>query len=214
MNLIVGALDYLYSHQSEFGDAIVTHLELSGFSLLLGLIISIPFGILCARNAKLSHLIMSVVNTFRVIPSLAILIIVMPLLGTGFTPALIALTLLACPPILINTFLGVKSVDREVLESAKGMGMSSKQILMKIEIPIALPLILSGIRTGSVEIISSATLAAFIGGGGLGTFIISGLSMYNFSMLLVGAIPVALLAIFSELLFGSVESVFTKYKRV
>ncbi|MCO7124292.1 ABC transporter permease [Sporolactobacillus shoreicorticis] len=213
MDLIAGALIYLHSHQNEFGDAVWTHLELSGLSLLLGLMIGIPFAILCARHAKLSNLIMSLVNTFRVIPSLAILIIVMPLLGTGFAPALIALIVLACPPILINTFIGIKSVDQEILESARGMGMSARQILMKIEIPIALPLILSGIRTASVEIISSATLAAFIGGGGLGTFIISGLSMYNFSMLLVGALPVALLAILSELLFGSIERVFTKYKR-
>ncbi|WP_028983771.1 ABC transporter permease [Sporolactobacillus terrae] len=213
MNLIKNALTYLAEHQNEFGDAIATHLLLSGTSLLIGLVISIPFGILCTRNERLSTIIMSTVNTFRVIPSLAILIIVMPILGTGFIPALIALCVLACPPILINTFLGIKRIDREVLESAQGMGMTRKQILVKIELPIALPLILSGVRTASVEIISSATLAAFIGGGGLGTFIISGLSMYNFSMLLVGAVPVALLAIVSELLFGLVERTFTKYKR-
>lgn len=214
MDLIKNACSYLVEHQHEFGEAIGIHLSLSGISLLIGLVISIPFGILCTRNERLSTIIMSTVNTFRVIPSLAILIIVMPILGTGFGPALIALTVLSCPPILINTFLGIKRIDREVLESARGMGMNEKQILLKIKLPLALPLILSGVRTASVEIISSATLAAFIGGGGLGTFIISGLSMYNFSMLLVGAVPVALLAIVSELSFGLIERFFTKYKRV
>jgi osmoprotectant transport system permease protein len=137
----------------------------------------------------------------------------MPFLGTGFTPALVALTVLACPPVLINTFLGFRSVNLAVLEAASGMGMEKWRVLTKIEFPLALPIVIAGIRTASIEVIASATLAAFIGGGGLGTFIVNGLAMYNFSLLLVGAVPVAALAILSEVCFAGVERFVTMYQR-
>ncbi|GGL58513.1 ABC transporter permease [Sporolactobacillus putidus] len=213
MDLVWGAFQYIMHNRAAFSEAMRTHLELSGSALLIGLLISIPLGIICARHARLSVMIMGMVNSLRVVPSLAILIIVMPILGTGYTPALVALTILSCPPILINTFLGIKSVDHEVIESAIGMGMDNRQILFRIELPLALPLILSGVRTASVEVISSATLAAFIGGGGLGTFIINGLGLYNFAVLLAGAIPVALFAICSEVVFGIIEKLATKYRQ-
>ena len=133
---------------------------------------------------------MSCVNSLRVIPSLAILVIILPVFGTGFLPALVALTILACPPILINTYLGFRGIDPAVIEAARGMGMDERQILRKVEIPLAMPLVIAGSKT-AVEVVASATLAAFIGGGGLGTFIVNGLGMYNFPMLLVGAVPVA-----------------------
>ncbi|MDD9150811.1 MULTISPECIES: ABC transporter permease [unclassified Sporolactobacillus] len=213
MNLVRGAFLYIVHNREAFNEALRTHLELSGSALLIGLLISIPLGIICARHARLSGLITGTVNSLRVIPSLAVLIIVMPILGTGFTPALVALTILSCPPIIINTHLGIRSVPHEVIESAVGMGMNNRQILFRIEVPVALPMILSGVRTASVEVISSATLAAFIGGGGLGTFIIDGLGLYNFAMLLVGAVPVALLAICSEVAFGTIEKLATKYRQ-
>ncbi|RYL89322.1 ABC transporter permease [Sporolactobacillus sp. THM7-4] len=210
MNLISGALLYIQKNQAEFELALCTHLELSGLALLFGLLISIPLGIISAKNNKLSGFIMGTVNSLRVIPSLAILIIMMPILGTGFTPALIALIILSSPPILINTYLAFRGVESQVIESARGMGMDKRQIFFRIELPLAMPLMLSGVRTAAVEVISSATLAAFIGGGGLGTFIINGLGLYNFSLLLVGAVPVALLAICSEILFGLIERLATK----
>jgi osmoprotectant transport system permease protein len=142
------------------------------------------------------------------------LVIILPLMGTGFGPAAVALTILACPPILINTFLGFRGIDPAIMEAAAGMGMSPGQILRKIELPLAMPLLLAGVRTAAVEVIASATLAAFIGGGGLGTFIINGLGMYNFSMLLVGAVPVAVLAICTEVVLAGIERLFTKYQRV
>ena len=110
---------------------------------------------------------MNTVNSIRVIPSLAILVIMLPLIGTGFWPALVALTVLACPPILINTFLGFRGIDPAILESATGMGMSQKAVLRKIEVPLAMPLMITGAKTSSVEVLASASLAAFIGGGGL-----------------------------------------------
>ncbi len=153
---------------------------------------------------------MNMVNTLRVIPSLAILVILIPLMGTGFWPALTALTVLACPPILINSYTGFHEIDSAVIESAVGMGMNPWQVLVRIETPLALGLVLTGCKTAIVEVVASATLAAFVGGGGLGTFIINGLSMFDFHMLLLGAIPVALLAIFAELGMGFVERSFYK----
>ncbi|MBC2582639.1 ABC transporter permease [Clostridium sp. DJ247] len=198
----------------DFQQAFKIHLELSLVALLVGILLSVPLGIVCAKNQKVSSYIMGLINSLRVIPSLAILIIIMPILGTGFKPALVALTVLACPPIMINTFIGIKGIESSVIEAATGIGMDKKQMLFTIEIPIAMPLIISGIKTAAVEVVSSATLSAFIGGGGLGTFIINGLGMYNFSMLLVGAIPVAILAVLSEVILAYVERLVTKYQRV
>jgi ABC-type proline/glycine betaine transport systems, permease component len=211
LNLLIEAAHYIQNNRQAFDQALITHLELSGLALLIGICLSIPLGIVCAKHARLSTIVMSAVNGFRVIPSLAILVLVMPVLGTGFVPALVALTILACPPILINTFLGIKRVDAGEIESAAGMGMSPRWILRKIELPLALPLMITGTRTAAVEVISSATLAAFIGGGGLGTFIINGLGLYNFALLLVGALPVAMLAICSELFFGIMERVAVRH---
>lgn len=213
MNLLFGAISYIQNNRQVFEQALITHLELSGLALLIGFCVSAPLGVVAAKHARISTIIMSAVNGFRVIPSLAILVLVMPVLGTGFMPSLVALTILACPPVLINTFLGIKRVEGEVIESAEGMGMDRRWILWKIELPLASPLMISGVRTAAVEVISSATLAAFIGGGGLGTFIINGLGLYNFALLLVGALPVAILAICSELLFSLVERWVKRYRK-
>ena len=205
---------YVTENADRFQEALLVHAELSLLALVCGLLICVPLGIICAKYEKVSSVVMNLFNSLRVIPSLAILVIVLPVMGTGFGPAAVALTILACPPILINTFIGFRSIDPAVLESAAGMGMSPGQILRKIELPLAMPLLVAGVRTSAVEVIASATLAAFIGGGGLGTFIINGLGMYQFSLLLVGAVPVAVLAIFAEVVLAGVERLFTKYQRV
>ncbi|MCK9912109.1 ABC transporter permease, partial [Microbacteriaceae bacterium K1510] len=132
-------------------------------------------------------------NIGRIIPSLAVLALAMPYVGIGFTPSLIALTLLVCPPILINTVTAFKELDKSVIEAAYGMGMDKARVMRKIEFPLALPVVITGIKTASVEVIASAALAAFIGGGGLGEFILNGIALAQSSLLLVGAIPIALL---------------------
>ncbi|HZG59248.1 MAG TPA: ABC transporter permease [Anoxybacillus sp.] len=213
MELINQVFQYVMENEDRFLNAMMVHIKLSAFALLVSILLCVPLGILCAKNSKLQTFVMNIVNSLRVIPSLAILVMVMPFLGTGFTPALVALTVLACPPVLINTFLGFRSINLAVLEAASGMGMEKWQVLTKIEFPLALPIIIAGIRTAAVEVIASATLAAFIGGGGLGTFIVNGLAMYNFSLLLVGAVPVAALAILSEVCFVGVERLVTMYQR-
>ena len=143
------------------------------------------------------------VNVLRVIPSLAVLVLALPLLGVGFRPALLALALLAIPPIVINTDLGLRSVPAPLLEAARGLGMTAKQISRRVRWPLAAPVVLAGVRTAAVEVIASATLAAFIGGGGLGEYIIDGLANQDYAELLTGAVSVAALAILTELALGA-----------
>jgi osmoprotectant transport system permease protein len=140
-----------------------------------------------------------------VIPSLAILVLVLPLMGMGFYPALLALTILAIPPILINTYSGLQQINPETLEAAAGMGMGNAYRLRKIELPLAALPVIAGVRLAAIEVISSATLAAFIGGGGLGTYVMMGMSMYDPSIMLVGALPVTGIALLSELFFSVIE---------
>ena len=213
MELLIKAYEYLLRNHVRFLEELQVHLTLSLSALILALMICIPLGIWCAKNSKVAAPIMNTINSIRVIPSLAILVIMLPLIGTGFWSALVALTVLACPPILINTFLGFRGIDSAILESASGMGMKPRSVLRKIEFPLAMPLMITGAKTSSVEVLASASLAAFIGGGGLGTYIINGLSMYKFEVLLVGAIPIALLTILSEISFASVERFTTRYQR-
>jgi osmoprotectant transport system permease protein len=213
MELLLKTYQYLLDNVDRFMEEFNVHLVLSLSALTISLILCIPIGIWCAKNPKIASTVMNTINSIRVIPSLAILIIMLPIIGTGFWPALVALTILACPPILINTFLGFRGIDAAIIESATGMGMSSRSVLTKIEIPLAMPVMIAGIKTSSVEVISSAALAAFIGGGGLGTFIVNGLSMNKFQVLLVGAIPIALLTIFSEVIFSGVERMTTRHLR-
>jgi osmoprotectant transport system permease protein len=143
----------------------------------------------------------------RVIPSLALLFIFIPILHTGFVPAAVALTILAIPPLLINTDAGMRGVSRALEEAGRGMGMTVWQLLRKVQLPLALPVILAGVRIATVEVIASATLASIIGGGGLGDFITTGLSLgpsYTY-ILLVGAIPVALLALLAEVSLATLQ---------
>lgn len=213
MNLIIQTYQFVVENNDRFLQAVEVHVTLSIVALFIGAFMSVPLGIVCAKYEKVAASVMNMINSIRVIPSLAILVIILPILGTGFSPALVALTVLSCPPILINTYLGFQGIDPAIIESASGMGMSKRQIMTEVEFPLAMPLIIAGFRTASVEVISSTTLAAFIGGGGLGTFIIDGLGMYNFPMILSGALPIALLALSSEVMFAGVEKLTLGYLR-
>lgn len=213
MESITKSIEYVLDNSDRFLEALQVHLGLSFLALWIGIVICVPLGVVCAKNFRVAGPIMNLINAFRVIPSLAILVIVFPILGAGFWPALVALTVLACPPILINTYLGFREINPFIIEAALGMGMNKRQMLRKIEFPLAIPVIIAGCRTAAVEVIASATLAAFIGGGGLGTFIINGLGMYNIPLILVGALPVAMLAVSSEIVLASVERMATRYRR-
>jgi len=198
MELLQDALQYYNNNQPFFWNATRQHLVLSSFAMTISLMIALPIGIWIAKRTRIAQVVINVFNAFRVVPSLAILFLALPYLGLGFYPSLVALTVLAFPPVLINTYTGIRGVDAFTIEAAVGMGMTNNQVLMKVEIPLAIPAIVTGIRIASVEVISSATLASFIGGGGLGDFITRGFALYNVPIMLVGAIPVALLALSSE----------------
>jgi len=197
--------EYFDNNSQVFYQNLMTHVWLSSFSMILAMLICIPLGIWISRKLNISNYVINAVNIFRVIPSLAILALAMPLLGVGFAPAAAALTILAGPPILINTYVAFREINPAMKEAARGMGMTPMQTIWKVEFPLALPVMLAGVRTASVEIIASATLAVLIGGGGLGNYIINGVSMMSKSYLLIGAVPVALLAILSEIVFSYLQ---------
>lgn len=198
MKILQDAYNYFLQNQSFFWEAAGDHLILSFSALGISLLVAFPIGLWIAKQDKISQLVLNVFNAMRVVPSLAILFLALPYLGLGFVPSLIALTVLAFPPVLISTYTGIRGVDPAIIESASAMGMTKSQVLTKIEIPLAIPALISGIRIASVEVISSATLASFIGGGGLGDFITRGFALFDVPVMLVGAIPVALLALLSE----------------
>ena len=211
--MLAQVINYLLNHLDKYYDALKIHIYISITAVLISVIIAVPLGIVCVKFTKISQPTMNLFNFFRVIPSLAILVLVMPILGTGFFPALLALVILAIPPILINTCLGIKNIDSFILESAKGMGMDKRRMLLKIEIPLALPLMITGVRTSTVEVIASATLASYIGAGGLGDFIFTGLGMNDFRMLIIGGATVALLSVIAEMLLFIFQQSITKYQR-
>ena len=159
----------------------------------------LPLGFWSARSPLISVVVINSFNALRVVPSLAILFLAIPYFGLTVQSAVIALTLLAMPPILISTNIAFRTIDAPIREAALGMGMSAQQLIQMVEIPLALPIIVAGIKTAAIEIIASATLAAFIGAGGLGDFIVLGFAQYDPAILLVGAIPIALLALLAEL---------------
>lgn len=205
MDLITDAYTYLLGHTQQFWEALARHLLLSGVALAASVALCVPLGIAIARRVRLAQAVITAFGALRLIPSLAVLFLALPYLGLGLRPSLFALTLLALPPVLINTYAGMRGVPRDVVEAASGMGMSRAQVLRRIELPLAAPSILAGVRTAAVEVIASATLASFISGGGLGEFIQTGFALNRTSVMLVGAVPVALLALAAELLFGLLE---------
>ena len=203
--MLIDAWNYILTHPTQFWRALGVHMALSGSALLIAALVSIPAGIAVARRSSLSLAVVNVANVGRTLPSLAVLALVMPLLGTGFAPALFALTLIALPPIVTHTITAMRGVDADAIDAALGMGMTSAGLLWKVELPMALPVIFAGLRTAAVQVISGAVLAAFIGGGGLGDFITAGIAMMAVPQLLVGAIPVALLALGTDFLFGALQ---------
>jgi osmoprotectant transport system permease protein len=202
MSILGEAYTYAMEHQEQVIQAFQGHLQLVVIPLGISLILGIPLGFWSARSPLASIALINGFNGLRVIPSLAILFLAIPYFGLSFQSAAIALTILAIPPILINTDVAFRTIDPTIREAAVGMGMAPGQVLQQIEVPLAFPVILAGVKTATIEVIASATLAAFIGAGGLGTFIVLGFSLYDNAVLLVGAIPVALLAISAELLLS------------
>jgi osmoprotectant transport system permease protein len=203
--MLEAAYGYALANQGMFAEALATHVRLSLLALAIGAALCIPLGLYIARRQPLWRELSGMFSALRVIPSLAILFLAVPYLGVGFLPALAALAVLACPPILINTEAAFRGVDPAVLEAARGMGMRAGQVLWRVEVPLAAPVLVAGVRTAAVEVFASATLAAFIGGGGLGDFIYRGFALLEPPIMLVGAISVAILTLGIEGLFAALQ---------
>ncbi|HXW52159.1 MAG TPA: ABC transporter permease [Candidatus Acidoferrales bacterium] len=195
--LLAQTWSYAFAHPQELLLALRQHVELCGAALALAAMAGIPLGVWTSRSEH-GRSIVAVVTALRVVPSLAVLAFMLPILGLGFWPALVALGLLGFPPILINTDVALRHVAPPVKEAALGMGMRSSQMLARVEAPLAAPVVIAGLRTSAIEVIASATLAAFIGAGGLGTFILDGLANNDMRQLLLGGASVALLALATE----------------
>jgi len=193
----------------EWADAVIRHVELSSLALLAGILVSVPLAVAVSRYPRISLATINVANLGRGVPDLALLALFLVLFGLGFWPAEIALILLSIPPILINTVTALNQVESKVIDSARGMGLSEWQILTTVQLPIAAPVIFAGIRTSAVQVVAGATLATFIGAGGLGNFIVEGLAGFGYPTMLAGAIPVAVLAIAAEFAFGGLERLST-----
>lgn len=189
---------------------ILEHVELSALAVLIGVLVALPVGLGLGHTGRLEFLAVNVANVGRALPSLALLalalLVTLPIgLGLGFWPTLIALIPLAIPPVLTNAYVAVRNVERDVVEAARGMGLTELGILRHIELPIALPLVIAGVRTAAVNVVATATLGAVVASGGLGRYIVDGLALREYERLLAGALLVALLAILVELALGALE---------
>jgi osmoprotectant transport system permease protein len=171
---------------------------LSVISVLAAILIAVPAGLFIGHTGRGAFITVTTANLGRAIPSYALLIIFVTWFGIGFAAAFPALVVLALPPILIATYVGLREVDRDVIEAGRAMGMRETQLLRRVEVPIALPVIVSGVRVAAVQVVATATLAALVGGGGLGRFLVDGFALRQQDMLVAGAILVALLALLTE----------------
>lgn len=207
-------LNYLQANTTLFFHQILTHLWVSLLSLAIAIAIGVPFGYLASRSPKSEKWITGPFQILRVIPSLALLILLIPVMGTGTVPAVTALSVLAVPPVLLNTIAGFHEVPDFMIETGEGMGMTERDIFRKVRAPLALPLILAGIRTALVEVIASAALAAKIGAGGLGEIIFTGLGLNRADLLILGGLAVGLLSLGCGGLFDLLCRRILRYKYV
>ncbi len=181
------------------------HLTMSAAAVATAAAVALPLGLVLGHLNRGGALAINVSNVGRAIPSFAILVLATELVGIGATPAFCALVALAVPPIVTNAFVGVREVDRDVRESARGMGMTGRQVLARVEVPMALPLVMAGVRTAAVQVVATATLAALVAWGGLGRYIVDGLAQQDYVELFAGAVLVALVSVLTEVLLGGLQ---------
>lgn len=198
-------IDYIRDNQDKFWELFNQHMTLVVWAVVIALIIALPLAVITSRVKALQKPMTWISNIGQATPSLAVLALMLPIMGIGFRPSLFALTILAILPIFLNTLVGIQSVDAATIDAAKGMGASDLQILRLVELPLAIPFMFAGIQTAVVQSIAMATLAAYIGGGGFGDWILQGLAVRNFPILLAGAVPVALLAMIAEVVMGRIR---------
>lgn len=204
-------IDFLVSNFSEILLKSLEHLYIAGISLVLGTIVAVPVGILITKNATIAKIVTALASLLQTIPSFALLSI-LTIVGVGKVPAIIALFIYSLLPILRNTYLGINSIDVNSVDAAKGMGFTDRQILFNVKIPLALSVIMSGIRLSAVYVIAWTTLASYIGAGGLGDYIFNGLNNYIPPMIIWGTVPVSIMALLADYCLGKVEKKLSPYK--
>lgn len=202
-------IEFFVENYIVIRQSLLRHIELVGIAVLVGMAVSIPLGIFLSRYKRAAGPVLAVAGTLQTIPGLVMLGFALILFGIGMLPALVVLSLYAILPILRNTYTGITEVEPRYIEAGRGIGMTNLQILYKVELPLALPSIISGIRISTVYIVSWATLAGLIGAGGLGDLIWTGLSNYNSRYILAGAIPSAILAFVLSGLIGFFQRLLT-----
>lgn len=181
------------------------HLFISFAAFTIAIIFALPLGIVLTRFKKVSGLVIGLANIMQTIPSLALLAFMIPFLGVGKIPAIFAMFIYSVLPILRNVYIGIEKVNPDIKDAAKGMGMNEIQLITKVELPLALPIIMSGIRLSAVYVIAWTAVASYIGAGGLGDLIFNGLNLYKVNLILAGTIPVTILAILADFLIGILE---------
>ncbi len=202
MDTIRQVFDFFGERPEQFTRLLEAHVRLSLTALVAALLLFVPIGIACASSTRVGGTIVGALSSVRVVPSLALILLLYPWLGLGYTPAVVALTMLAAPPLLQNTYAGMRQVDAAVLEAATGLGMNSRQRFFRVQLPLALPVIIAGTRTAAVEIIASATLASLVGVRTFGQWIVTGISLLDSTYLFAGALSVMLLVLVAEVLLG------------
>lgn len=206
-------LNFIQDPSNDYVGHTIQFIELCGVSIAVAIIIGVVLGALVSRNAVASFIAVNLSGLVRAVPIIAVLLLFVYIIpvpfNIGFVPSVIALILLGIPPILLNTYTGIRQIDPATIEAAKGMGMTTWQIVTRIQAPLVTPLVAAGIRTSAVQVVATATLAAYIGAGGFGDYIVEGLNNVNFTELVVGAASVAILAILIEVLMSWLQRAVT-----
>lgn len=209
MNALIDLSIQLYGMRQQILDLLGEHIQLTLTAVALAVVVGVPLGILISHYARLSHPVLGLANIIQAIPSMALLGFAIPLLGIGVLPSVLAVSLYALLPIIKNTYTGLSHIDRSTLEAAAGIGMTPPQILLRVKLPMALPMIMSGVRISAVNSVGLMTMAAYVGAGGLGFLVYSGIRTLNNAQTLAGAIPACLPALFVDRFFGLIEKIIT-----
>jgi osmoprotectant transport system permease protein len=197
--------NWAWGSYDSFPHRILEHLQYSAIALAIAFVLAFPIGLLIGHTNRGSFIAINLGNAGRALPTLGVLMLVLALVGVGLVPAIVALVILAIPPILTTTYAGIRSVSGETVDAARGVGMREWQIVTGVEIPIALPIIFGGVRNAVLQVISTATIAAYVGLGGLGRYLFDGLALLDYPRVVAGSVLVALLAVVVDVLLGLVQ---------
>jgi len=202
-------IQFILDPTHDFIGHTIEYLQICGISIVFAIALGVVLGVVVSRNPLVAFIAVNLSGLLRAIPIIAFLIAAIPILQTGDPPTIVALIVLGIPPILLNTYTGIRGIDPATVDAAKGMGMTTWQIITRIQTPLVLPIIAAGVRTSAVQIVATATLAAIIGAGGYGDYIIDGVNTFRNAEILAGAIPVAILAMMIELIMSWLQRILT-----